>query len=264
MAKYKVENLKAKINKIIEGLETETENAKFSKDFENYLQTVGKFHNYSFLNQFLIGLRNASHVAGFNAWKQKFNRHVKSGEAGIPIFAPILVNRENEDGEKVKRLVGFKIVYVWDISQTDGEEIPELNIWKSKNKNEVLESALRKYAESLGLKIISENTGSAEGYINTKKEIHIKPDAGTKTLAHEIAHYLCGHVSENTPRLSHKIVETQAEASAYAVMYHFGIVAEGSKNYLALTGTNHDDFRNSMQKISKTASKIISGIEENL
>lgn len=256
--------LLAQIKTKIENLANLVDEAEFSNEIQNYLKTVAKFHNYSPTNQWLISWQkpNASHVAGFNTWKNEFDRFVKKGEKSIRILAPIFKNIEDEDGDKIKKLVYFKTVSVFDISQTDGKELEELNVWKSRDKLPELENALTNYAQKLGLKVaVTDKIGGAEGMINGNNEIYLKAEAGTKTLAHEIAHYLAGHLESNGHDKPHKIRELEAEATAYTVCDYFGLTAENAPNYLHLTGLNANDLKNSLDTISELAKKMITELE---
>src|SRR3972149_3798645 len=111
-------------------LETAVAGLVTSDDWKESLRTMARCHNYSFYNTLLIILqrRNASMVAGFNKWRDEFGRHVKKGEKGIAILAPCFrkVEQERPDGttEARERLIGFRAVYVFDVSQTDGRALP--------------------------------------------------------------------------------------------------------------------------------------------
>ena len=129
-------DLKAKITERIQELAEATDAARVSTEMLRYLDTCAKFHKYSMFNviQILMTRPDATSVAGFKKW-QTMGRYVRKGEHGIPILAPIFSMVTDEDGEEHERLVGFKVVYVFDISQTDGEPLPEPPDWKSPEKN---------------------------------------------------------------------------------------------------------------------------------
>jgi hypothetical protein len=256
--------LLSQIKNKIEYLANLVDKAEFSDEIQNYLKTVAKFHHYSPANQWLIMFQkpDASQVAGFHTWKNQFNRHVLKGQKAIRILAPVFKNIENEEGDKIKKLVYFKTVSVFDISQTDGEELAELNVWKSRDKLPELENALKAYAQKLGLKVnINNNIGEAEGMINSKNEIHLKAESGTKTLAHEIAHYLAGHTKTGGHDKPHKIRELEAESTAFTVCDYFGLSADNAPNYLHLTGLTSDDLKNSLDTISQLSKKMITELE---
>jgi len=130
--KSKTVELKDKITAHIGDLARLTDSARLSEAMVDYLEMTAKFHQYSPFNVWLIMLHKpeATYVAGYNKWRQ-MDRWVRKGERGIPILAPIFTTVINEDGKEEKELTGFLTVYVFDISQTDGEPLPEQPDWKS-------------------------------------------------------------------------------------------------------------------------------------
>ena len=115
-------DLKARITEHIQELAQATDAARVSQEMQDYLDMCASFHQYSLCNVWLILMAcpSASHVAGFKKW-QSMGRYVRKGEHGIPILAPIFSTITNDKGEEEQRLVGFKVVYVFDVSQTAGE-----------------------------------------------------------------------------------------------------------------------------------------------
>ncbi|MBP3883428.1 MAG: hypothetical protein J6D54_00625, partial [Olsenella sp.] len=100
-----------------------------SERWESWLRSLSKFYDYSLGNTILIAMQmpTATHVASFRSWKRDFNRYVKRGERGIEILVPMLVKDKSEDAdEERRRLVGFRVGHVFDVSQTDGEPLPTL------------------------------------------------------------------------------------------------------------------------------------------
>jgi hypothetical protein len=269
MSKYSSAQLQKSIHTTIEELANLMDEAKFSKEIEAYLDTVSKFHQYSFHNQLLIHdfFPTASYVAGFCTWRDKFNRKVRKGEKGIPILAPIRVSKspsdkgeaQDEDEEKEIKLF-FKVVYVFDISQTEGDDLPELDVWKSPEIRPKLHERLIDFAQSLGLSVIVKELGSAQGALTSDHHILLDTTAGTKTLVHEIAHYLAGHLGSEK---SHEQRELEAEATAYVVCKHFGFEDLKSPNYLYLTGLKAEDLFSSLSTISNLAQQIIRIVFEN-
>lgn len=141
---------KQQMKEITERLEQGVKDIFTSEMYTTYLRTMAKFHNYSFNNTLLIAMQrpDATLVAGFNAWKNKFNRYVKKGERGIQIIAPAPI-KEVEEREKIDKDTGlavlnengepemerveyviprFRVTTVFDVSQTDGEPLPELEV----------------------------------------------------------------------------------------------------------------------------------------
>jgi hypothetical protein len=127
------------ITERIEELARSTDVARNSEEMIKYLDTYSRFHNYSIYNIFCIMMAypEATQVAGFHRWRS-MGRYVRKGEKGIPILAPILVNEDPDDPDSEKVLRGFKVVRVFDVSQTDGEPLPEPPNWKSPEKNKKL------------------------------------------------------------------------------------------------------------------------------
>ena len=187
---------------------------------------------------------------------------MKKGEQGIPILAPIKVKQksEDEDDEGVVRTF-FKVVYVFDISQTEGEELPALDVWKSPEYRPQLHQALTCYANDFGLTVENKNIGAAQGALTKNKKILMNNSAGTKTLVHEIAHFLADHLES---KISHKQRELETEATAYVVCRHFGFENLKSPNYLYLTGLNSDDLKASLTKISELSQQLIDQIDESI
>ena len=187
-------DLKARITKHIQELAEATDAARVSEEMLRYLETCARFHQYSLHNLWLILLSkpDASQVAGFKKW-QSMGRCVRRGEHGIPILAPIFSTVTDEDGVELQRLVGFKVVYVFDISQTEGEPLPEPPNWKSPEKNAELQARLLRFAEHKGIQVELEHLGHDIQGVSKGGKVGIDPEAGTKTLIHEIAHELLHH-----------------------------------------------------------------------
>jgi len=253
-------DLQQKIQGYLETLALETDQARKSEEMQKYLNFVAKFHNYSPSNIFLIMLAkpDATMVAGFQAWK-KMGRYVKKGEHGIPIFAPMIHKEDPDRDDSPKVLHGFRVVYVYDVSQTDGEPLPPVPDWKSPEKNAELNEKLILFAENKGIKVsFKELPGETQG-MSKGGAIEISPYAGTKTLIHEIAHELM-HQSKILFE-SRESKEIEAEAVAYTVASYFGINKLRCSNYLALFGAKKNDLFLSLQRIQMTVTEIINGID---
>lgn len=250
------------ITERIEELARSTDVARNSEEMIKYLDTYSRFHNYSIYNIFCIMMAypEASQVAGFQRWKS-MGRYVKKGEKGIPILAPILINEDADNPDSDKILKGFKVVYVYDISQTDGEPLPEPPNWKSPEKNKELEERLVQFANKRGIQVNFLKLGGETQGISKGKLIEVDPSAGTKTLVHEIAHELM-HRDENHP-VESSLRELEAEAVGYEVSKHFGLNITSSPNYCALHGVNSEMIMDHLERIRKTAVEIISEIEND-
>ncbi len=199
-------------------------------------------------------------VAGFQKWIS-MKRFVRKGERGIAILAPVLVPEVNEDGIQGEKLVGFKTVYVFDISQTDGEPLPEPPNWKSPEQNALLTKRLMDFAESRGIQVqVKELQGDTQG-VSMGGTIILSPKAGTKTLIHEIAHELLHH--KETKLMLHTERELEAEAVSYVVGKHFGLDGLSSPNYVALHGANAEMIMEHLERIRNIAKEIIQALENN-
>ena len=147
-------DLKSRITEHIQELAQATDAARVSQEMQRYLDMCASFHQYSPCNVWLILMSrpSASYVAGFKKW-QSMGRFVCKGERGIPILAPIITKITNEKGEEEHHLVGFKVVHVFDVSQTAGDPLPELPDWKSPEKNAELQEKLMHFAQSKGIQV---------------------------------------------------------------------------------------------------------------
>ena len=236
--------------------------ARFSEQMIVYLDSCSNFYKYSANNQWLIHTfkPEATQVAGIHRWKKK-GRHVKYGERGIPILCPVIFKDDSENHDPKKVLRGFKTAYVFDISQTSGKNLPPAPEWRSPEKNIMLQEWLITFANEKGITVsIFALPGEIQG-MSSRGEISISPDAGKKTLIHEIAQEIM-HQREEAIRDNKNIVELEAESVAYVVAKHFGINNLASPNYLALHGANAKLIQAHMQRIQEVASAKITRIEE--
>jgi hypothetical protein len=255
------DDLQRRIQAHLEILAQATDEARKSKEMQCFLDFCAKFHNYSPGNILLIYLArpDASLVAGFHTWKS-MGRFVRKGEQGLPILAPILIKQADEDGIEKQVLVGFKVVYVFDVAQTGGNLLPEPPDWKSPEKSLVLNECLIQFANSKGITVSFTNLPKETQGISKGGAIDIDFAAGTKTLVHEIAHELMHKGKDNCQ--TREIKELQAEAVAYVVCKHFGLENLNSPNYLALFRLKSDEVLAHMERIRNTASEIITAVEK--
>ena len=169
-----------------------------SESLTRYLGMVARFHRYSFGNVMLIMWQfpDASRVAGFNTWKA-LNRWVKKGEKGITIIAPMLLKQRDSKGnlDEAERIVRFRAVYVFDVSQTDGEPLPS-NATTQGDPGEYSER-LTKFIESKGIKLSNEPVPSGALGVSTGGEIRVRNDLSPaqsfEVLVHEFAHEMLHH-----------------------------------------------------------------------
>lgn len=249
----------------IEELAARTEEAKASEEVTQYLHFLSRFHRYSLHNSMSIWIHcpNATHVAGYNAW-QKLGRYVRKGERGIPIFAPCtqaVPDPEDKD-EKIRKVIGYKIVYVFDVSQTEGKPLPEAPIVAQGDGSELL-PVLEGIAVDLGVGLEytsmfgSHHGTSYGGRIEVDSELD---DAGkTSVIVHELAHELL-HKGPDRMLLSSRQRETEAESIAYVVCSHFGLES-AAPNYLALWAAKPEQILEAFQRIRDVAASLIDMIE---
>lgn len=192
-----------KVNKLLTQLELGTKELFNSEKYKNYLTTFSKFTKYSINNTILIYLQNpnATLVAGYKAWETKFKRHVKQGEQGITILAPMKYNKDPDDDESESFII-YRPVTVFDISQTEGEELPSFSPELLTQSVDGYEKFMLALAKTTDYKIVFKDLAQE---INGKcshleKTIYIRKGMGEsqniKTLLHEIAHSKLHKVSE--------------------------------------------------------------------
>ncbi len=297
MADAKTEKQKVKeiTDKLEEGLKELFESGKY----KNYLSTMSKFHNYSVNNTLLIALQrpDASLVAGYQAWQKNFNRHVNKGEKGIRILAPapykIKEERDkldpvtgeimlDQDGmpqtEEVEiKIPAFRAVSVFDVKQTSGEPIPELEAKELLSTVEGYEDFVKAVTYVAPVPISFEDIpGDSKGFFSpTEKRIAVQEGMSEsqtlKTMVHETAHSMLHDKEINkdilAPAKDRNTKEVEAESIAYTVCQHFGIdTAEYSFGYIAgwSSGRDMKELKSSLDTIRRTASELITGIEGQL
>ena len=242
-----------------------------SETLKRFLETVARFHHYSLNNALLITSQrpDATRVAGFNAWR-KLGRCVRKGERGIAIVAPMSCRKGGDEREMIvddeqATVLGFRVVYVFDITQTDGEPILEFAairgdaaIWLPH-----LEIAVRESGVILEYAPIQFPMG-AKG-ISTPGSIRIAPDLPESekfcVLAHEFAHELLHQRTERTKETTRQVRETEAEAVAYTVCRAFGIDSTThSSDYIQLYQGTEDTLRESLGFVQQAATHMIQEI----
>ncbi|MBZ5752435.1 ArdC-like ssDNA-binding domain-containing protein [Metabacillus rhizolycopersici] len=206
-----------------------------SEKFQEWLKFLTGFHTYSFHNTILIYMQSpkASFIKGFNEWK-KDGRFVMKGEKAIKILAPLIRKQKEEENEGKKEqenakkvLYGFRYVNVFDLSQTEGKEVPTPDVKMLEGGGEQEKSLLQEWIEKIEIPIIFKDTGEANGYYHlVENYIAIHEGRSTnqqlKTLIHEYSHYLLYAIGAKFEKEGSRIKEAQAEAVAYVVMNHFG------------------------------------------
>ncbi len=231
---------KEKHSEVLEQLHNGIKNLLESGDWEKYLKTQAQFHSYSANNCFLIFAQcpDATKIAGYQAWK-KLKRQVRKGEKSIKIFAPLRQKVETDDDESKYIIRGFRSVSVFDISQTDGEELPTV-INRLDGDDEGLLGSLMGLAKEKDIKVTFE-VDVANGFCkfnsnNKPYLININPDLSpkhqAKTMSHELAHAILHNPDEYREHRGDN--ELEAESTAYVVMSHFGFdTSDYSFGYVA-------------------------------
>src|SRR5215469_8396113 len=276
----KATELNASIRRTIEQLATETDAARQSQLFRDYLKTSAAFWNYSWHNQMLIWSQkpDASFVGGYNTWL-KCSRYVRKGEKGIAILAPMFFKDKKQTadgGEEETKRIWFKVVYVFDISQTDGEPLPELPTKSVGERGQEMLARLLRFAESRGITVRFVEKCTLNGAAGTSRgnEIEIRTsetDTTTQaaTLAHEIAHSVLHWTadgkkitSRDGKEIDRQQRELEAEATAYTVCSYFGIQSP-SDFYLATYCITPAMLLEAVETIATTVKTILSGCQQD-
>ena len=298
MAESKTE--KQKVQEITEKLEQGIKELFESEKYKTYLNTMSKFHNYSFNNTMLIAMQkpDATLVAGFKAWQKNFDRHVKKGEKGIRILAPAPY-KIKEEQEKLDPVTGeimldkngmpiteeveikipaFRVVPVFDVSQTDGKEFPDIGVNELSGSVEDYEDFMQALTEVSPVPITYEDIeGEANGYFHTTDhriaiQEGMSQSQTVKTAIHEVAHAKLHDREQNQDidavlDKDRNTKEVEAESVAYTVCQHFVIdTSDYSFGYIAGWSSDRDmkELKSSLDTIRKTASELITGIEDRL
>lgn len=262
------------IEEITKQLEEGVKEVFTSENYLNYLKVMSKFYNYSFNNCLLIAMQmpEATLIAGYQTWKNKFNRQVKKGEKAIRILAPIphkfKKEIEKEDGSKEEKEIKyttFRAVSVFDISQTDGEELPKI-AQKLQGSLEQYEKLLEELKSISPVNIYFEEIKSeANGYYSPSDDkIVIRKDLSQqhtiKTLIHEIAHAILHSEDGEETEADLNTKEVQAESIAYTVCQYLGLdTSDYSFGYVAgwSKGKEVKELQASMEIIRTTSKEII-------
>ena len=289
---------KQRVQELTDKLEQGLQDLFNSDSYRNYLATMSKFHNYSFNNTLLIAMQkpDATLVAGYKAWQKNFERHVNKGEKAIRILAPapykikeegdkidpvtqeLLLDKDgNPQKEEVEITIpAFRAVSVFDVAQTDGKPIPELAAKELLSDVEEYQDMIRAVEAISPVPIeLEEIAGDSKGYYDREaKRIAVQENMSEsqtlKTMIHEVAHSKL-HSKEveqdEQMKKDRNTKEVEAESIAYTVCQHFGVdTSDYSFGYIAgwSSGRDTKELRASMDTIRRTASELITGIEEQL
>lgn len=292
------QNSAERMKEITDRLETGIQELFESERYKAYLTTMSKFHSYSFNNTLLIAMQGGQLVAGYNKWRDDFHRNVKKGEKAIKILAPAPFKAKKEvqkldaqgrpvmgkDGKPVTevqeiQVPAFKIVSVFDVSQTEGEPLPSIGV-------EELTGSVERYGEffkaleqtspvPIGFEDIP---GGSHGYYHlTEKRIAIQEGMSElqtlKTAIHEIAHSKLHAIDPEAPAIEQadrpdsRTREVQAESVVYAVCQHYGLdTSDYSFGYVAgwSSGKDLKELKASLETIRATAHELITTIDGHL
>ena len=290
-----------KLKEITDRLEQGITELFESERYKEYLRVMSKFHNYSFNNTLLIAMQkpDASLVAGFSAWKNNFGRNVMKGQKGIKIIAPSPFKIRQEVGkidphtqkpiigkdgkpvteEKEIKIPAYKVVSVFDVSQTEGKELPDIAVDELTGDVERYRDFFAALEKTSPVPIGFEQIpGSSHGYYHLEdKRIAIQEGMSElqtlKTAIHEIAHAKLHDIDLNTPeneqqpRVDRRTREVEAESVAYTVCQHYGLdTSDYSFGYVAgwSSGRELSELKSSLETIRSAAAEIINSIDETL
>jgi antirestriction protein ArdC len=245
-----------------------------SEGLKHYLKIMSQFHNYSFRNMLLILQQNpdATFVAGFRKWKT-MGRSVCKGQRGIRILAPSVRKKStDEKGEKPegkeqdqpkKIITGFRLASVFDVSQTDGQELPDIGGYSGDPAENL--QRLESFIASKEIELVMENPDGGALGVSEKGLIRVRPDLSPAdtfaVMAHEVAHELL-HKGPRRAETTASIRETEAEAVAYAACCAVGLEAHSrASDYIQLHQGDTEKFQQSLDHIRKTASEILGALE---
>lgn len=281
---------KERIKEITDQLEAGIQELFESDKFKDYLTCMSKFHNYSLNNTILIAMQkpDATLVAGYKAWQTDHGRTVKKGERGIKILAPCkfkvtvesdengtLENSGKGEETKVMEYLRFKITHVFDVSQTEGKELPSIGIDELTGDVSEYRSMYKALVRTCPVAIVMEEIeGGAKGYYNdTDKRIAILAGMSEmqtiKTIIHEMAHQKM-HAEENAdPKhpVDRRTKEVEAESVAYTVCQHLGLdTSDYSFGYIAGWSSARDtkELKASLERIRSASDELITEIDKNL
>ena len=282
-----------KVKELSEKLKQGVRDVFQSDRYIEYLSAMAKFYQYSPSNVCLIVSQKpeASLVASYKKWEKDFERHVKPGEKSIKIFAPIIKKRESakdepatdkaeqDAGEKEKVVTGFVAVSVFDVSQTEGKEIPNIGVSRLEGSVDGYKDMLNALKEISPVPVSFEPIArSANGFYNlVDKSITVREGMSEKqtikTLVHEITHANLHDVDLSSGQLDPEFLknaktrEVEAESTAFIVCKYFGLDTDDySFGYIAgwSSDKNTEELLSSLETIKKASSKLIEGLESRL
>lgn len=257
-----------------------------SGKYADYLKVMSKFHRYSYRNTILIAMQKpeATLVAGFQSWKKNFGRHVKRGEEAIQILAPMQIKKTvrdetalDESEDKEVYITAFRPAYVFDVSQTEGKDIPHI-VEDLTGKVSNFEELFKALGGVSPVPISLEKLSGPDGYYSLKEKRIVIDNLMSEpqtlaALVHEISHAMLHDNKTKGDKTEGQIVkdshtkEVEAESIAYVVCQYFGIeTADNSFGYIASWSKSKElnELFSSLETIKETAEKIIDGTEKKL
>lgn len=265
----KAEHVKAIADQALQQLAEALQNGR-SEQLTRYLSMMARFHRYSFGNVLMILSQrpDATHVAGFHAWRQ-LGRFVRKGEKGIVILAPMAIKpkedraEDAEPGKADKPVLRFRGVYVFDVTQTDGEPLPEPAEVSGDPSGHL--DRLRALIAERGIALEYDEVPSGALGVSRGGRIGIRaglePAVEFSVLTHELAHELLHHREERPA--SKSVRETEAEAVAFVVCRAIGLeTGTAASDYIQLYGGNAETLAASLGRIQRTAAEIIESVQK--
>lgn len=259
------------LKKSEEGLKQLAEDLKNgqSDTLVQYLEMLSKFHRYSFGNCIMIAMQmpEATLVAGFGHWK-KMGRFVKKGEKGIAIFAPLVGKRtvENEkgDSEDAKCVFGFRVVHVFDLSQTEGKKLPEFGTFTGDPGTKLHDLEL--LVKDKGIELVYDAIPGGALGVSEGGKVTVLPQLEDAekfgVLVHELAHELL-HRGDRRQETTKTIRETEAEAVAYVVSRAVGLdCSTKSSDYIQLWSGDVEVLMQSLELVRDVSTNIITELEQ--
>jgi antirestriction protein ArdC len=261
----KIEQAKQVVSKAIEQLSQALERGH-SETLREYLAAMARFRRYSLHNIMLIASqkRDATHVAGFRTWRQ-LGRYVKKGAKGILILAPIVAKRRNAEAKSTEEyetgVMGFRAVYVFDVTDTDGQPLPELG--SAHGEPASYTDLLKEFIAQRGIRLeYSDAIYPAQGQCSPGKIVLLAGQSAAEeyaVLAHETAHAIL-HLQERRTETTKRVRETEAEAVAFVVCEAIGLTAGNSVDYIQLYSGDKETLAESLEHVQRASAEILAAI----
>lgn len=255
------DKLDSRIRGFVKQLAQETDAARSSETLLTYLAFAARFHRYSLGNSILISLQrpDATRVAGFSTWRS-LGRMVKKGERGIAILAPVVLKKDDEEDETIVR---YRRVYVFDVSQTEGADLPADPVVTHEDCGEALYEALLAFTRAQCIQVDVQALGGAYGLSRggtVVLDVDLSGADRFAVLAHELAHELLGHRDKT---LEKKVREIEAETVSAVICRNFA-VPHSAPVYLAFYGAKPEEILGRLERIHGVITSILEGVEGRL